>query len=146
MCVVMRSPCGSRSAWQSCFVSAIVSAKTSHIATLQPSTTSCRTSSRPMPVPPPVTTAILPANSFIGGLLSDAAHCVASSSWDDHFELRTHHRGRHVQPYYRVNLQRKAPSTTVRPTTLSAYATCIQYITFPTGNTAVHRSAACRLI
>src|SRR5437016_8400938 len=56
---------------------------------------------------------------------SDGAHCVASSSWDDHFELRTHHRGRHVQPYYRVNLQRKAPSTTVRPTTLSAYATCI---------------------
>ena len=40
-------------------------AETSHIATLQPSATSWRTSSRPMPVPPPVTTAILPAKSFI---------------------------------------------------------------------------------
>ena len=35
------------------------------MATLQPSATSCRTSSRPIPVPPPVTTAILSAKSFI---------------------------------------------------------------------------------
>jgi len=41
-------------------------AETSHIATLQPSATSWRTSSRPMPVPPPVTTAVLPEKSFIG--------------------------------------------------------------------------------
>lgn len=46
-------------------VSAMFSAETSHMATLQPSATSCRTSSRPMPVPPPVTTAIFPAKSFI---------------------------------------------------------------------------------
>ncbi len=65
MWVVIRSPCGSRSASQSRFVSAIGAAKTSHIATLRPSATSWRTSSRPIPVPPPVTTAILPAKSFI---------------------------------------------------------------------------------
>src|ERR1700737_3354467 len=65
MCVVIRKPCGSRSASQSRFVSAIASAKTSHVATLQPSGTSWRTSSRPIPVPPPVTTAILPAKSFM---------------------------------------------------------------------------------
>src|SRR5436305_781243 len=35
------------------------------MATLQPSAASWRTSSRPIPVPPPVTTAIRPANSFI---------------------------------------------------------------------------------
>jgi hypothetical protein len=38
---------------------------TSHIAMAQPSATSWRTSSRPMPEPPPVTTAILPEKSFI---------------------------------------------------------------------------------
>src|ERR1700730_13390930 len=65
MCVVIRRPCGSRSASQSRFVSAIASAKTSHIETLQPSATSWRTSSRPIPLPPPVTTAILPAKSFM---------------------------------------------------------------------------------
>src|SRR6185437_1238864 len=37
----------------------------SHMATLQPSATSWRASSRPMPVPPPVTTAIFPLKSFI---------------------------------------------------------------------------------
>src|SRR5437762_13067500 len=41
------------------------SAETSHIATLQASATTWRTSSRPIPEPPPVTTAILPANSFM---------------------------------------------------------------------------------
>src|SRR5690242_2677556 len=44
------------------------SADTSHIATLQPSATSWRASSRPMPVPPPVMTAILPAKSFMSVL------------------------------------------------------------------------------
>src|SRR6478736_6316760 len=39
---------------------------TSHMATWQPSATSRRTSSRPIPEPPPVTTAILPEKSFIG--------------------------------------------------------------------------------
>src|SRR5690349_1637235 len=39
--------------------------ETSQKATLQPSATSCRTSSRPMPEPPPVTTASRPARSFI---------------------------------------------------------------------------------
>src|SRR6202022_4135182 len=75
MCVVIRRPCGNRSASQSRFVSAIASAKTSQVATLQPSATSWRTSSRPIPLPPPVTTAILPAKSFICraslGLLTD---------------------------------------------------------------------------
>src|ERR1700731_1445817 len=69
MAVVIRKPCGGRSASQSRFVSAIASAKTSHVATLQPSATSWRTSSRPIPVPPPVTTAILPAKSFIESFL-----------------------------------------------------------------------------
>src|SRR6185312_5029070 len=50
---------------QSRLVSAIASAETSHIATLQPSATSWRASSRPIPVPPPVMTAILPAKSFM---------------------------------------------------------------------------------
>ena len=44
---------------------AIASAEISHIATLQPSAASWRASSRPMPVPPPVITAIFPAKSFI---------------------------------------------------------------------------------
>src|SRR6185503_8889181 len=65
MCALMRVPCGDRSWSQSCRVSAIDCAVTSHIATLQPSATSCRTSSRPMPEPPPVTTASLPAKSFM---------------------------------------------------------------------------------
>src|ERR1700737_3571820 len=39
--------------------------ETSHIATLQASATNWRTSSRPMPLPPPVTTAVLPANSVM---------------------------------------------------------------------------------
>src|SRR6266436_5664876 len=65
MCVVIRRPCGSRPASQNRFVSATASAKTSHVATLQPWATSWRTSSRPIPVPPPVTTAILPAKSFM---------------------------------------------------------------------------------
>jgi len=46
-------------------VSAILSAITSHIATVQPSAASWIASSRPMPVPPPVMTAILPAKSFM---------------------------------------------------------------------------------
>src|SRR5882672_1534338 len=64
--VVTRRPCGSFSTSHSRLVSAIASADTSHIATLQPSATSCRASSRPMPVPPPVMTAIFPAKSFMG--------------------------------------------------------------------------------
>src|SRR4029079_13700809 len=63
--VVTRRPCGSFSASHSRLVSAIASAETSHIGTLQPSATSWRASSRPMPVPPPVITANFPANSFI---------------------------------------------------------------------------------
>ena len=39
--------------------------ETSHIATLQASATNWRTISRPMPLPPPVTTAVLPANSVM---------------------------------------------------------------------------------
>src|ERR1700750_1968305 len=65
-CVVTRRPCGSFSTSQSRLVSAIAASETSHIATLQPSATSCRASSRPIPVPPPVMTAIFPANSFMG--------------------------------------------------------------------------------
>src|ERR1700704_4214567 len=63
--VVTRSPCGNFSTSHSPLVSAIASADTSHIATLQPSATSWRASSRPMPVPPPVMTANFPAKSFI---------------------------------------------------------------------------------
>src|SRR5215211_1838936 len=43
-------------------VSAIVSPLTSHVATEQPSLASWTTSSRPIPVPPPVTTASRPSN------------------------------------------------------------------------------------
>src|ERR1700738_863754 len=74
MCVVIRRPCGARSASQSRFVSAIASAKTSHTATLQPSATSWRTSSRPTPVPPPVTTEILPTKSFMMSYLPWTSH------------------------------------------------------------------------
>src|SRR6185312_16787505 len=65
MWVVTRRPCGSFSTSQSRLVSAIVLADTSHIATLQPSATSWRASSRPMPVPPPVMTAVFPAKTFM---------------------------------------------------------------------------------
>src|SRR5476649_2569442 len=64
-CVVIRNPCGRRSCRQSRSVSARPLAETSHRAMLTPSATSWRTSSRPMPEPPPVTTAIRPARSFI---------------------------------------------------------------------------------
>ena len=50
---------------QSRLVSAIASGETSHMATLQPSATSWRASSRPIPVPPPVMTANFPAKSFM---------------------------------------------------------------------------------
>jgi hypothetical protein len=39
--------------------------ETSHIATLQASATSWRMNSRPIPEPPPVTTAVFPAKSFM---------------------------------------------------------------------------------
>src|ERR1043165_2962213 len=61
----MRRPCGRPSTSHSRLVSAIAGADTSHMAMLQPSATSWRASSRPMPVPPPVMTAIRPARSFI---------------------------------------------------------------------------------
>src|SRR3954470_13385668 len=69
MWVVTRKPCGSRSTSQSRLVSAMASAETSHIATLQPSATSWRASSRPIPVPPPVMTAVFPAKSFMETLI-----------------------------------------------------------------------------
>src|SRR6516164_11535450 len=65
MCVVTRSPCGNPTASHSPCVSAWPVGETSHIATLQASATNWRTSSRPMPLPPPVTTAVLPANSVM---------------------------------------------------------------------------------
>src|SRR5476651_1448275 len=71
MCVVIRRPCGRRSCRQSRSVSASPDTETSHIAMLTPSATSWRTSSRPMPEPPPVTTAIRPARSFITFLSSE---------------------------------------------------------------------------
>ena len=55
-------------------------ADTSHMATLQPSAASWRTSSRPIPVPPPVTTAILPAKESIGAVWS--AYRLAVQSED----------------------------------------------------------------
>ena len=58
-------------------VSAMFLAETSHMATLQPSAISWRASSRPMPVPPPVTTANLPAKSFMRFPLM----CVGRAAW-----------------------------------------------------------------
>src|ERR1700757_218060 len=65
MCVVTRRPCGNPAASHSLCVSARPVGETSHIATLQASATNWRTSSRPIPLPPPVTTAVLPANSVM---------------------------------------------------------------------------------
>src|SRR3954468_4962458 len=65
MCAVTRSPCGNPAASHSLCVSARPVGETSLIATLQASATSWRTSSRPIPLPPPVTTAVLPANSVM---------------------------------------------------------------------------------
>jgi len=59
---VMRKPCRLFSVSQSRPLSAIASAERSHIATLQPAATSCRANAWPMPVPPPVITAVLPKN------------------------------------------------------------------------------------
>ena len=47
------------------WVSARLSSSTSQVATSQPSATNCRHRARPMPVPPPVTTASLPPKSFM---------------------------------------------------------------------------------
>ena len=60
----MRTPDGARAS-HSRLVSAMFSAETSHIATWQPSAESCSARARPIPVPPPVMTAILPRKSFI---------------------------------------------------------------------------------
>src|SRR5262249_31054514 len=57
-------------------VSAILAAERSHIATSQPAATSRRTSSRPIPLPPPVTTASLPAKLSIPCLHPLAAAAV----------------------------------------------------------------------
>ena len=54
-------------------------ADTSQIAIAQPSATNCRTSSRPIPEPRPVTTAILPQNPFIG-LPPLRSHCRQNGS------------------------------------------------------------------
>jgi hypothetical protein len=76
MWAVTRRPCGSFSASQSRLVSAIASMETSHIATLQPSATSWRANSRPMPVPPPVITANFPTKSFIAATDLSAMECL----------------------------------------------------------------------
>src|SRR6516225_5975027 len=65
MCVGTRSPCGNPAAAHSLCVSARPVGETSHVAILHASATNWRTSSRPMPLPPPVTTAVLPANSVM---------------------------------------------------------------------------------
>src|ERR1700719_2866861 len=65
MCVVTRSPCGNPAASHSLCVFARPVGETSHMATLQAAAISWRTSSRPIPLPPPVTTAVLPANSVM---------------------------------------------------------------------------------
>ena len=62
---VILAPGLSPSASQIARVSSMLWRETSHIATLAPSAASCRTSSRPIPEPPPVTTAILPAKLFM---------------------------------------------------------------------------------
>src|SRR6516162_11558033 len=64
MNVVTRVPCRAcdrHSRW----VSATPSGNISHIATSHPAAASCSASSRPMPEPPPVTTAIFPAKLFM---------------------------------------------------------------------------------
>ena len=68
------------SASASSAVSAMFVADTSHMATLHPSAASWRTSSRPIPVPPPVTTAILPAKESIAAVWS--AYRLAVQSED----------------------------------------------------------------
>jgi hypothetical protein len=50
--------------------------ETSHIATLAPAAASWRTNSRPIPDPPPVTTAILPAKL---SMRSTLWFCVSQS-------------------------------------------------------------------
>ena len=50
-------------------VSSISASRMSHMATLQPSEVRACTRARPMPLPPPVTTAILPLKSFMPVLL-----------------------------------------------------------------------------
>src|SRR6202012_5541859 len=60
-------------------------AETSHMATLQPSAISWRASSRPMPVPPPVTTAKRPAKSFMSFPLVWAS--LPPASGDVHRDL-----------------------------------------------------------
>src|SRR5262245_23785087 len=63
-CVVTRVPAGA--SWRhSAWLSSMCCGETSHMAMWQPSPASSLASSRPIPVPPPVTTAILPAKSFI---------------------------------------------------------------------------------
>ena len=62
--VVTTVPAGA-SASASRFVSSISSTDRSHSATWQPSAASCRTSSRPIPLAPPVTTATLPVKLSI---------------------------------------------------------------------------------
>jgi hypothetical protein len=55
---------------QSRSVSAMFASDTSHIATEQPSAAKASASSRPIPVPPPVMTAIFPAKSFSAIILA----------------------------------------------------------------------------
>jgi hypothetical protein len=57
----MRTPSGAPAPDRSA-VSAMASALRSHVATDAPAAASWTTSSRPMPVPPPVTTANRPSN------------------------------------------------------------------------------------
>src|SRR5215470_9121961 len=78
-CVVTRSPCGNPAASHSLCVSARPVGETSHVATLQASATSWRTSSRPIPLPPPVTTAVLPANSV---MCASSLACWRRSRYD----------------------------------------------------------------
>src|SRR5437868_4694932 len=89
---MVRVPCGD-SASHIFLVTAIFSAETSHMATLQPSAISWRASSRPMPVPPPVTTAILPAKSFIASSLRWPALAAGSAA-----SLAPRSAGVHLDP------------------------------------------------
>src|SRR4051812_1542632 len=74
--VVMRVPAGASFSARSA-VSVRLSSSRSHVATEQPSAANWMTSSRPIPVPPPVTTARRPAKSTVSPLVDrQATRCA----------------------------------------------------------------------
>src|SRR5579864_4400579 len=77
--LVTRTPAGAPSLAVAA-VCATASVCTSHVATEDPCAASWRTSSRPMPEPPPVTTASFPANESIARDLPQVADAVLTKT------------------------------------------------------------------